>query len=127
MSGLHDGIKAAFSATGDTVRQLVTLQTALLAGFVAAVKANFVSLEQEAPWVVGAFIISALLCVIFSFWTQLALAGTLDATANPARSSASTHAARTPSVYNLNVRLPLAATLITFLISLAALGWMTVA
>lgn len=118
LEGANEGLKQ----TADVAKQLVTLATAVIGGFVAAIKANIVSIESDPTWIVLTFFAAMILVIVFSFLLQLAVIGVHDAKSFPNRSAASKAASENPSVYATNVRAFLSLMLFSFVISMLALS-----
>lgn len=117
-----EGANEALKQTSEVAKQLVTLATAVIGGFVAAIKAQLISIEQDPTWIVVVFFAAMILVIVFSFLLQLAIAGVHDAKSFPDRTEASKAAASNPSVYASNVRTLLSFMLTSFVVSMVALS-----
>lgn len=121
-----EGANEALKQTSEVAKQLVTLATAVIGGFVAAIKAQLISIAEDPTWLVGAFLGAMILVIVFSFLLQLSIAGVHDAKSFPNRNDASKAAARNPSVYAPNVRTYLSVMLFAFVVSMSALAGLVV-
>lgn len=117
-----EGANEALKQTTEVAKQLVTLATAVIGGFVAAIKAEIISVNGDPRWVLALFFGCMVLVIVFAFLLQLAIAGVHDAKSFPNRSEASQEAAKNPSVYAPNVRLLLSLMLVCFVVSMSALS-----
>lgn len=117
-----DGSNEALKQISEVAKQLVTLATAVIGGFVAAITAKLVSVADDPQWVLSVFFGSMIFVIIFSFLLQLSIAGVHDAKSFPERSDASKLAAEKPSIYAPNVRLLLALMLVSFVTAMVSLS-----
>lgn len=117
-----EGANEALKQTSEVAKQLVTLATAVIGGFVAAIKAQLISIAQDPTWIVGVFFAAMILVIVFSFLLQLAIAGVQDAKSFPDRTDASKEAASNPSIYASNIRGLLSLMLVAFVVSMVALS-----